>query len=253
MNQMTPEECYAAWAPDAVEWARWAKPVLFTQLTQTVADEVTELPPLDALEGMPDASGATGVIVELPGEQSVVTGLELARYGFRPVPLYNATWGPRPAVDVAVLVRWLRAGAEMLARTDLPPNAPPAFLLDAQRMARRPGPGDYDNRWVVLPQDFPSATFLLSRKVRDMVLLQRGTSAPTDDLAHVLRRWQDAGIRLSRLDLDQAPAPVPLDVPRPSAFRVAWYRMIALLGLRRSNVGGFGGQIPQQTTGGGFA
>jgi len=34
--------------------------------------------------------------------------------------------------------------------------------------------------------------------------------------------------------------------------RRAWYVAVALLGLRRANVGGFGGVIPQQTGGGGF-
>jgi hypothetical protein len=150
-----------------------------------------------------------------------------------------------------VLVKWLRAGAAYLARAGLRPDAPPAFLLDVDRTRRLAGPGDYDNRWVVLPQDFPSATFLLSRKIREVVLVQRGTGAPRDDLAHVLRRWQEAGVRLSRLDLDTSRSE-PLDVPRPSAFRVAWYGLIALLGLRRSNVGGFGAMVPEQTSGGGF-
>jgi hypothetical protein len=68
----------------------------------------------------------------------------------------------------------------------------------------------------------------------------------------VLRRWQESGIRLSVLDLDAARGPEPLDVPRPSAFRAAWYGLIALFGLRRSNVGGFGGTVPEQTGGGGF-
>jgi hypothetical protein len=32
----------------------------------------------------------------------------------------------------------------------------------------------------------------------------------------------------------------------------AWYVAIALFGLRRSNVGGFGAMIPEQTSRGGF-
>jgi hypothetical protein len=247
---MSPEDCYAAWAPDDVEWARWAKPVLFTQLDAAAGNEPPAVPALDAVEALPEAGGGA-VVVELPGEESVLTGLKLATRGFRPVPLYNATSGPRPAVDVSLIVRWLRPGAEFLTRSTLRPDAPPAFLLDADRTRRVAGPGDYDNRWVVLPQDFPSATLLLSRKIREVVLIQRGGAAPREDLAHVLRRWQEGGVPIMSLDLERGGPPVALDVPRPSAFRIAWYGLIALLGLRRSNVGGFGAMVPEQTSGGG--
>ena len=43
-----------------------------------------------------------------------------------------------------------------------------------------------------------------------------------------------------------------VDVPKPSHFKLAWYAAIALLGLRRSNVGGFGSMIPEQTSRSGF-
>ena len=43
-----------------------------------------------------------------------------------------------------------------------------------------------------------------------------------------------------------------LTVPKPSGFKLAWYAVIALLGLRRSNVGGFGSAIPEQTSSGGY-
>jgi hypothetical protein len=248
---MSPEDCYAAWAPDDVEWARWAKPVLFTQLGDIREAEPSSLPAETPVEGLPDASGGVAVVVDLGGEESLLTGLKLATRGFRPVPLYNATSGPRPAVDVSLILRWLRPGAEFLTKAGLRPDAPPALLLDADRNRREPGPGDYDNRWVVLPQDFPSAAFLQSRKIREVVLVQRGTTTPREDLAHVLRRWQDGGVRILALDLMRGGAPEPIDVPRPSAFRVTWYGLIALLGLRRSNVGGFGGMIPEQTSGGG--
>jgi hypothetical protein len=250
---MTPERCYAAWAPDDVVWARWAKPVLFTQLDRITGPDATAVPALDALENLPEAGADTAVVVDLPGEESMLAGLKLAIRGFRPVPLYNATWGPRPAVDVSVVARWLRAGAEFLRKAGLHPDAPPAFLLDANRAAGMVAPGAYDNRWVVLPQDFPSATFLLSRRIREVMLVQRTAAVPRQDLAHVLRRWREAGLRLSLVDIDAGRAPAPLDVPRPSAFRAAWYGLIALLGLRRSNVGGFGGMVPEHTGGSGFA
>ena len=36
----------------------------------------------------------------------------------------------------------------------------------------------------------------------------------------------------------------------PSWFRRAWYVAIALMGLRRSNVGGFGSMVPERTSSG---
>ncbi len=57
-------------------------------------------------------------------------------------------------------------------------------------------------------------------------------------------------VRVS-LDLHGSRTPQPIEVRPPSRFRRAWYRVIALLALRRSDVGGFGGSIPEQTSGGG--
>ena len=57
-----------------------------------------------------------------------------------------------------------------------------------------PGPGTFDNRWVVFPQDFPSAAFLRSRGVAEVLLIQAGAQ-PQEDLAHVLLRWQQGGPR----------------------------------------------------------
>ncbi len=114
-----------------------------------------------------------------------------------------------------------------------------------------PKPGAFDNRWVVFPQDFPSATYLRARGITEVLLLHEGREA-AEDLAHVLRRWQENGLRM------QSAAPLErgrisdLVVKRPSGFRRAWYRVIAAAGLRRNNAGGFGGVIPMPSSGGGF-
>jgi hypothetical protein len=250
---MTGLECYAAWAPEDAVWSPWAKPVLFVALDTLVVPPGGTTPPAPDTTRLPDARRDMAVIVELAGGESVRMGLELARRGFRPVPLYNATDGPSPAVDVRPIAEGLLTGAAVLRETRLEPEAPPAFLLDA---GRRPtavlSPGRYDNRWIVLPQDFPSATFLLGRGIRDVVLIQRGEGPPREDLAHVLRRWQDSGIRIASLDLEGSRTAERIEVRPPSRFRQVWYRVIALLGLRRSNVGGFGAVVPEETSGSGF-
>ena len=68
----------------------------------------------------------------------------------------------------------------------------------------------------------------------------------------MLRRWQDSGIEVRVLDLSAGQTATRVDVPKPSHFKLAWYAAIALLGLRRSNVGGFGSMIPEQTARSGF-
>lgn len=193
------------------------------------------------MPGLPAPDGRTAVVLD-----GVERAVELARRGFQPVPLFHGNVGPSPAVDPKPVLAALLRPARTIAALRPAPEAPPAFLLDARRMSphRPPEPGDFDNRWMVFPQDLPSAAFLGAAGVRGALLVQRGARV-ADDLAHVLRRWQEGGVELSLLDLD-APIQVParLHVPVPSRFRALAYRMLALLGLRRSMVGGFVGQLP---------
>lgn len=80
-----------------------------------------------------------------------------------------------------------------------------------------------------------------------MLLVQEKEAAPREDLAHVLRRWQLGGIELMAATPAGADRPRPLQVAAPSLFRRAWYRVAATMGLRRSNVGGFGAIVPIPT------
>ena len=250
---MTNEECFAAWAPSSALWSPWAKPVLFAQFLQVLAPP--EGPVATALPSwVPEARAGAGghaIIVNLPGGDSVTIGLALARRGYRPVPLYNGNLGhgTRTVVPTDNIARHLRVGAVQLGEIRLPDDAPPAFLLDALRLRGVPAPGNFDNRWAALPQDFPSATFLQAHGIRDVLLLEQD-DVVDQDLAHVLLRWQQAGIRLRQGHPGRDAAPRDLTVAPPSSFRRAWYRVIALLGLRRSNVGGFGAMVPEPGSGG---
>lgn len=248
---MTKEELFDAWAPEGAEWSAWVKPVLFAQwpdVTPPAADP--QWPDANYL-WLPQASGRTVLVIDLPAVESVRTGLAFARRGYRPVPLFNTSHGPSPVLELAPLFLALGKGALQLKSIPLPPTAPAAFLLDADRMQPPvpPSPGKFDNRWVVFPQDCPSATFLRSRGVADVLLIHDGNSVQ-EDLAHVLLRWQEGGLRLmSASPADNATR--ELTVPKPSLFRQAWYRMLTMSRLRRNNAGGFGAVIPVRTGGGG--
>jgi len=251
---MTGSELFELWAPAESVWSRWAKPVLFV-------DEVVlfknppppgELPggaPLAIPELLFNTGSSTAVVVDLPGEQSVLAGLALARLGHRPVPLFNGAGHPAALVDTALIFRALKEGTTELARAALLPDSPPAFLLDSLRLQddSLAKPGKYDNRWLVFPQDFPSASFLLSRQIRRVLLVHEKTQ-PQDDLAHVLLRWQEAGIEIVDAYPTTSGFARPLEVKRPSRFRTLAYRALSLLGLRRNSAGGFGAIVPQPSS-----
>lgn len=253
---MKPSELFDLWAPPAAVWSRWAKPVLFAQL-DAVPPVSVEAEPLPHLAVRVDSNSA--VIVDLPGALSVRAGLAFLEMGFRPVPLFNGNRGPAitsvmasALVDNEPVIAWLVGGASRVEHSLLPFDAPPVFLLDSRRKAPVSfTPGRFDNRWIVFPQDFPSAAFLRRQGITRAVLIQENAlSQPQEDLAHVLRRWQEAGLRLFMAAPMTEGEPQPLEVERPSRFRALCYTVLAMAGMRRNSAGGFGSIIPQPSSGG---
>jgi len=246
---MTREEVFEAWAPAGALWSQWAKPVLFAQIGMQFgaavprrywrAEDVSRVP----------EPGDAAIVVDLPAIVSLSLGMALGQRGYRPVPLYNACMGANAACDLGPVLAALQAWAPEIARMSIDPGAPPAFLLDAERLTpQRPvGPGVFDNRWVVFPQDFPSGNFLLSRGIRRVVLVQ-DRDAPMNDLAHVLLRWQEAGIAIEDRIGER------ISVKKPSHFRALWERVLVATGLSRSAAGGFGAPVPlPPPSGGGYS
>ncbi len=255
---MQPEMVYAAWVPAEGVWSLWARPVLFAQMAESPEPPAGDGGPAEpAASGIqaapagaawiPRAGEGAMLVVDLPGEESVRTGLALAGRGYRPVPLYNACTGPQEVIDQGPILRALRRGATSLRTLTLAADAPPAFLLDDRRMspAGPMRPGAFDNRWQVFPEDFPSARLLTARGFRRAVLVQRGRRQPQEDLAHVLRRWQDAGIAVEAKDVADGRPPLPITVASPRWYRALWHRALAILGLRRCRQGGFGRIVPE--------
>jgi hypothetical protein len=185
---------------------------------------------------------------------AVRAGLALAERGYRPVPMFNGTSGPAEVVPVKPIEDALGAGSARLKTMSLPADARAAFLLDADRGQPIGGgePGRYDNRWVVLAQDFPSGTTLLSRGITDVTVLRLRAPSPDHDLAVVLKRWSDAGLRVRGVAIESRAVEDPLVLTVPSNMRALWYGALALMGLHRSSVGGFGAVIPERTQSSGF-
>ena len=254
---MSPQQqLYDRWAPEGAVWSTWVKPVLFAKMPDVTAllDGTHSAPAPFDVSWAPPVSERVAIVVDLPGADSVNAGLALAGQGYRPVPLYNVVPGPPTlaapsAVDVGPVMGALWRGGDALEQLNLPYDAPPAFLLDSRRLASgAPRPGGFDNRWVVLPQDFPSATFLASQGIRRAVLVQDNAGQPRSDLAHVLRRWQDGGIVVDGLSPAPDARPARLDVAKPRMFKWMLYALAATIGLRRSSAGGFGSIVPMPSS-----
>jgi hypothetical protein len=249
----TGQDCFHVWAPDQDFWSQWAKPVVFANAVGLPSDAPLVVPTLEGV-ALPGSFGQAAIVVDLPGEQAVLVGLALAERGYRPVPMFNGTSGPNALIAVEPIERALGFGTGLLRRTTLTPDARPAFLLDAERLHPAGGaePGRYDNRWIVLPQDFPSATLLMSRGITDVTVIRQRSPTPDQDLIVVLRRWQEAGLRVRGLALEGGQVEEPLSLIVPSGIRWLWYGALALMGLRRNSVGGFGALVPEQTQRSGF-
>jgi hypothetical protein len=256
---MTREEIYDAWVPDlpddefGMPWSNWAKPVLFASL----GTPVTAPPPEPGREDDPRRTVAPGWererfagVVDLPGPDAVRCGMDFAELGFRPVPLFNGCPGHGELVSTTELCHALARFAPRLRELRIDNDARPVFLLDSNRMVlnspRRPGL--FDNRWLTLPQDFPSVNLLLGRGIERALLVQQKPGQPGEDLAHVLRRWQEGGIRIAVCSPGGSGVE-DLDIKKPSRFRSLWYRLGATAGLLPNSAGGFGAVIPLPSAG----
>lgn len=242
-------ESFRMFNPPDSPWSDWAKPVLFAKRTPPA----TEIDWPRGEEPIPAPKPGAALVVDLPGADSLLWGVALARQGWRPVPLFNGVPGLNAVLDTTRMLMLLGPAARELASLPLSPGAPPAFLLDDRRAQgeRKGNPGDLDNRWVVFPQDFPSAGYLKTQGIQSAVLIQLPTRpVPQDDLAHVLRRWQEQGLLIQHLNPGEPGVPKELPVPRPSRFKALWHTAIALAGFRRNSAGGFGSIVPQPSSGG---
>jgi hypothetical protein len=261
---MTDEQAFMAWAPEDSPWSRWAKPVLFAHY-YSAADTPSPSENPGPLSCVPTAAQRTAVVLDLPGAASVAAGLALASRGYRPVPLFNAL--PLPAqnpagdpalsslnyavVDVLPIIAALRDGASQLRSLTLPAEAPPVFLLDANRQGSISGPlqSRFDNRSVCFTTDFPSANFLLAHGISGILLIQQTHFQPQPDLLHILCRWQDGGLPLA-LATPESAGHEPLHVRPPRWYKSMFQRALAALPLMHNRSGGFGAWMHDSPTAG---
>ena len=152
---------------------------------------------LRSIDFLPEDFNDAAIIVDLPGAESVMEGLALAKAGYRPIPIFNGTVEPagaRATVDnqtVAVAMEW---GASILAGINIPDDALPAFLTDSNRLHQfKMDATLFDNSWDVYPQDIPSADYMLDNGIHKVIIV---TNRLARDLKKVLYSYQKKKIEI---------------------------------------------------------
>lgn len=241
---MSTIDIHRAWAPADATWSPWVKPVLFASLDRDLGDlgmapaapewlgpelvtplEETLPRPVDPYRE--DRSlDDVALVIDLPGASGIELGVALARRGFRPIPLYNALPSRVAIVDVLPMMRVLLRSADEVAA--VPRSAPPAFLLDADRMGkgRRLAPGLFDNRSICRISDFPSAARLREAGIRRGVLV---TEALEEDLEEVALAWQAGGLEVWTKRPSERAVAAPAVLHRPWIGRRLWKLAFPLL------------------------
>lgn len=266
---LDPEALYERWTPETSPWSPWVKPVIFIEIGRGRAEpgsarftpaDVSWAPP--TVEEVPTdaedyrsaperrvelARRRAALVIDLPALTAATVGLSLVERGYRPIPLFNGSADAPTGHPIHAVGQLLADETQRLVDAALPPHAPPAFLLDAARNEGSVSPGSYTGRWIVFPQDFPSARTLKEHGI-DRVIHVGKPEGPAEDLLHVLRGWQDGGLEIWS---GQPPELRRIEVQLPPAYRSLWRRALAVMSFRRNATGGFGAMVPLPSQGGG--
>lgn len=173
-----------------------------------------------------------------------------AQYGYRPIPLFNASPTPyestglglaetascKGAIEMQSVMDAVAAATTALVSTSFPEGAPPAFILDSRRLANVPHSEHkevFDNRWMVFPEDLPAASYLRSHGIDKIILVQENRLEPQEDLARVLIRLQQAGFEIQTVQFTSNEPPRRIVVKSPSILKTARFRALRLLKLIR--------------------
>ncbi len=196
-RRLTGKEIYQIWAPYGKKWVDWVRPVPFIEIhTQKKGYVISQVsvPEQIAIE---TADGKAAIIVDLPGTDSIEMGLVLAKKGYRPIPIFNGVEeqrGARATTDNQSIDIALFYGAKILEQISIPEDAPPAFLLDSNRLQRyKIDDSIFDNSWDIYPQDIPSAKYFFSEGIEKIIVIGDGISR---DLKKILRDFKKKGLHI---------------------------------------------------------
>lgn len=212
---MKGREVFKVWAPIGAKWTQWVRPVPFI----VINDDIKIYDAYDftnhGIKYLTKASSDTAIIVDLPGDDSIVEGIALAKMGFRPIPVYNGTNeqnGAIATVDNRVIELGLVLGALELQKINLSKEAPPVFLLDSNRMNRyKMDASVFDNSWDIYHQDIPSCEYFFENGINNIII--RG-SVVNKDLNKILYKFQRKGMKILFTNGYDEPKEVKLKKPK---------------------------------------
>jgi len=200
---MTGKDIFKIWAPTGVKWIDWVRPVPFIAINDpyrvnpTINSTIQNFATGINYDYVIKMQENTAVILDLPGCDSIKEGLELAKLGFRPIPLYNGTneqQGAMALVDNHSIESALILGALEYQKLTIAKNAPPVFLLDSNRTHRfKMDVSVFDNSWAIYEQDMPSAEYFISNDINKIIV--RGETIQKD-LTRILYKFQIKGIEV---------------------------------------------------------
>ena len=175
---MTNKEVYQIWAPFGKRWTEWVRPVPFINIqVNTIPNKPIQRADYKYIALMQEKpiDTSTAIIVDLPDSDSIPVGIELAKFGYRPIPIHNGTietYGSHANVDNTSVSNDLAWGASILKDINIPDDAPPAFLTDLDRLQRRKFDlSVFDNSWDVYHQDLPSENYLLEHGIDKIIVV----------------------------------------------------------------------------------
>ncbi|MCL2574687.1 MAG: hypothetical protein FWE34_09085 [Defluviitaleaceae bacterium] len=249
---MNRKDLFKIWAPtDSAElWTRFAKPSLFVHIGEFALPKGFIQAPHIPTDVTQLNNGKTAIIVDLPDVASVSTGLGLAKLGFRPIPMFNGIHetkigGLSHIIDNAPIIDALVSGAEALRYQKINNDAPPAFLLDHNRLKEvHNSDGMFDNRWSIELEDMPDAAFMSASGIDRLIVWTQENMR--EDLIPVIHSYRDAGIEV--LTFSDGKISYPENVAISQAVQTATIAATAttskkedvyVLISRRDNVGKF--------------
>ena len=191
---MTNKEVYKIWAPYHKKWTNWVRPVPFIYLDESINEFIDyNISHINYLSKILDN---TAIIIDINGIDSIKEGIELAKIGYRPIPIFNGTSSNNAlsTTNNKVIEPLLIWGALELKKIKLKDNALPVFLLDDNRLNRyKINRGIFDNSWDVYYQDLPSSKYFLNNNI-DKILVR--ANKINKDLNKILYDYQKNNIKI---------------------------------------------------------
>lgn len=200
----------------------------------------------------------TMVVVDLPNSTSIEIGAVLMqRVGVQFVSTFDH-WAASPndlrapsTIDAKPVVDAMYTLAPDLyeQRRELQPDAPPVWLCDDRRHGRSqsdPTPGTFDNRYYIDDSILPGLQTLREGGIERIVVIQeeKGEAILPDVRPFVIDAY-DEGMEVAKVFAeDEQTWEEPVEV-RNRPFEV----QLPLKGFSRSDMGGFGKMVPEQTEG----